>query len=308
MESNESSRTLPRTEKLNEKSRYLDTFTSQKIVSLMLDEEEKTIGAVRECETEIIQAADCIAMCLRNGGSYIEIGAGTSGRLGVLDAVECVPTFNAYPGQVVGIIAGGTKALTQSIEGAEDDEEAAIEDLRKIDVGENDIVCGITASGTTPYTLCALRYAREQGACTVLVTCGNVAQFEDNSPIADNIIAMNVGPEVIAGSTRLKAGTATKVVLNTLSSTAFVRLGKTYDGLMIDLVIKNKKLRKRAVHMVMLLTSCNEEVAARHIHHAKGSVKVALVMFFNFISRSHAQELLKKHHDFLRPIIGNKEY
>ncbi len=279
----------------------LDTLPPEAIAALMLGEEAKAVAAARRRTPEIGRAAQLAADRLAAGGRLVYVGAGTSGRLGTLDAVECVPTFGIPPSRVVPIIAGGPAALTRSVEGAEDNVRDAEQRMRRAAVGPNDLVCGIAASGVTPFVRAALEYARFRRAATVFVTCG-AAPAE---AVADVVIALETGPEVIAGSTRLKAGTATKVVLNAISTAAFVLLGKTYAGLMIDVRPTNAKLWARAVRIVRSLTDLDETAARRLIEKAGGRAKVALVMHHAGVSAARARELLVTHKGSLRAIVGD---
>ena len=266
----------------------------------MLSEETKAVSAARARATAIGQAARLVADKLAAGGRIIYVGAGTSGRLGTLDAVECVPTFGVPPSRLVPIIAGGPAALTRSVEGAEDNVREAEQRMRRVAVGPTDVVCGVAASGVTPFVRAALDYARFRRAATIFVTCGAGAEV-----VADVIIALETGPEVIAGSTRLKAGTATKVVLNAISTTAFVLLGKTYAGMMVDVRPTNAKLWARAIRIVRALSGLDEAAARKLIEKAGGRAKVALVMHHASVSAPRARELLVTHKGALRAIVGD---
>ena len=269
----------------------------------MLAEEAKAIRSAQRMSEAIGRAAQLVADRLAAGGRLVYVGAGTSGRLGTLDAVECVPTFGIPPSRVVPIIAGGPAALTRSVEGAEDNVRDAEQRLRRVAVGPADVVCGIAASGITPFVRAALDYARFRRAATIFVTCG-LAPGEAGD-LASVVIALDTGPEVIAGSTRLKAGTATKVTLNAISTTAFVLLGKTYGGLMVDVRPTNAKLWARAVRIVRSLTGLDESPARKLIERAGGRAKVALVMHHAGVSAARARDLLIKHKGSLRAIIGD---
>jgi N-acetylmuramic acid 6-phosphate etherase len=231
------------------------------------------------------------------------VGAGTSGRLGTLDAAECAPTFGVPPSLVVGIIAGGPHALVRSAEGAEDNPREAEQRMRRVAVGPADVVCCIAASAVTPFSRAALEYARFRRAATVFVSCARLPAGEE--PIADVVIELGTGPEVIAGSTRLKAGTATKLVLNALSTTAFVLLGKTYGGLMVDVRPTNAKLWARATRIVRRLTGLGDEDALKLIKKAGGRAKVALVMHHARVNAQRARELLIQNKGSLRAIVGD---
>ncbi len=293
--------TLP-TEALNPRARHLDTMEPEEIARLMLSEELKAVRAAGTRADQIGKAARLVAGRLAAGGRLVYAGAGTSGRLGTLDAVEGVPTFGVPPSRVVPIIAGGPQALTRSVEGAEDESREAEQRLRRVAVGPSDAVCCIAASGVTPFARAALEYARFRRAATIFVTCGRVASTVG---LADVVIAVETGPEVIAGSTRLKAGTATKVVLNAISTTAFVLLGKTYGGLMVDVRPTNAKLWARATRIVRSLTGLPDDAALKLLEKAGGRAKVALVMHHAQVNAARAKELLVAHKGSLRAIVGD---
>jgi N-acetylmuramic acid 6-phosphate etherase len=280
----------------------LDLRAPEDVVKLMLDEEIGGVRAARSRSAAIARAAQLVAGRLAAGGRLVYAGAGTSGRLGSLDAVECVPTFGIPPSRVAAIMAGGPGALTRSVEGAEDNARDAEARLRRIAVGPTDAVCCIAASGVTPFVRSALEYARFRRAATIFVTCGSPAGAGE---LADVVIDVPTGPEVIAGSTRLKAGTATKVVLNAISTTAFVMLGKTYAGLMVDVRPTNAKLWARAIRIVRLLTGLDEASARASIEKAGGRAKVAIVMHHARVGAPRARELLIQHKGVLRAIIGD---
>ena len=290
------------TEAIHPASRHLDTMEPHEVAKLMLSEEIKAVKAASSKADLIGRAARMVAERLAAGGRLIYVGAGTSGRLGTLDAVECVPTFGVPPSRVVPIIAGGPSALTRSVEGAEDNARDADQRLRRVAVGPSDTVCCIAASGVTPFVRAALEYARFRRAASIFVTCGRASAA---AGMADVVIAMETGPEVIAGSTRLKAGTATKVVLNAISTTAFVMLGKTYGGLMVDVRPTNAKLWARAVRIVRSLTGLDDEAALKLLDKAQGRAKVALVMFHANVSAARARELLVEQRGSLRAIVGD---
>jgi N-acetylmuramic acid 6-phosphate etherase len=292
------------TEATNPRSARLDTMAADAVVRLMLNEEAKSVRAVAARADVIGHAAALVAQKLAAGGRLIYVGAGTSGRLGTLDAVECVPTFGVPPSRVVGIIAGGPQALTRSVEGAEDNARDAEQRLRRVAVGPADVICCIAASGVTPFARAALEYARFRRAATIFITCGRV---DGVTAVADVVIELPTGPEVIAGSTRLKAGTATKIVLNAISTAAFVLLGKTYGGLMIDVRPTNAKLWARAVRIVTSLTGLSDDAALKLIEKAGGRAKVALVMHHASVSAARARDLLVEHKGSLRSIVGDLE-
>jgi N-acetylmuramic acid 6-phosphate etherase len=263
------------TEAANPRARDLERKPPEAIVTLLLSEEAKVPRAVLARRREIARAAVLVAESLRSGGRLFYAGAGTSGRLGALDAAELPPTFGAPPGQIVALLAGGPRALQRSVEGAEDRAGSAGHRLARHGLGPHDVVCAIAASGVTPFARAALAFARQRGARSIFVTCARDAAHKK---LADVVIAVAVGPEVLAGSTRLKAGTATKVVLNAISTTAMVQLGKVYRGRMVDVVASNRKLRDRARRMVMELAGVNDRRARALLEKAGWRVKLALAM------------------------------
>jgi N-acetylmuramic acid 6-phosphate etherase len=277
------------TEARNPASANIDELEAIEIVRLMNEQETLVAGAVATQSDAIASAIDVIADRLRAGGRLIYVGAGTSGRLGVLDATECPPTFNSPPGQVVGVVAGGTEALTRAVEGAEDRPELAERDLSELRVGPHDVVVGIATSGRTPYVIAALDYARRRGCYTIALACNADASI---SREADLAITPVVGPEVISGSTRLKAGTATKLVLNMLSTGAMVRIGKTYGNLMVDLRATNSKLRDRTRRIIETLVGVNEHAAADLLARCGGELKTALVAGRSGCTPDEARERL----------------
>jgi N-acetylmuramic acid 6-phosphate etherase len=279
------------TEARNAASEAIDRLSPLEIVRLMNAEDAQVAAAVRQEEHAIAAAIERIADRLRRGGRLIYLGAGTSGRLGVLDAAECPPTFNSLPQQVVGLIAGGQTALTQAVEGAEDHPEFAVADLDQVGVNPNDAVVGIATSGRTPYVIGGLKYARSAGAATIGFSCNRDALLAEH---CDVVIAPVVGPEVICGSTRLKAGTATKMVLNMLSTGAMVQLGKTYGNLMVDLRATNGKLLERSRRIVAMLTSLSPQDADALLAECGGEVKTAIIAQRRNIPAAQARELLQR--------------
>jgi N-acetylmuramic acid 6-phosphate etherase len=290
------------TEATHPRAARLDTMPPEAIAALMLGEEAKAVRAAQARAEDIGKAARLIADKLAAGGRLIYVGAGTSGRLGTLDAVECVPTFGVPPSRLVPIIAGGPAALTRSIEGAEDNVRDGEQRMRRVAVGPADVVCCVAASGTTPFVRAALDYARFRRAATIFVRCGRP---DGDDGVANVVIALDTGPEVIAGSTRLKAGTATKITLNAMSTAAFVLLGKTYGGLMVDVRPTNAKLWARAIRIVRTLSGVDDATARRLIEKAGGRAKVALVMHHAGVNATRAKELLVKHKGSLRAIVGD---
>jgi N-acetylmuramic acid 6-phosphate etherase len=289
------------TEARNPASEDLDGLTAAEIVRLINSEDVKVAAAVAEQSDSMAKAIDVIADRLTNGGRLIYIGAGTSGRLGVLDAVECPPTFNTDPSQVVGVIAGGYSALTRAVEGAEDKQELAKADLRNINLAQADVLVGIATSGRTPYVIGALEYARSVGAYAIGLCCNRHA---DLTPHCDLLIAPVVGPEVVSGSTRMKAGTATKMVLNTLSTGAMIRLGKTYGNLMVDLRASNTKLADRARRIVRAVTNLSDRDSEHLLRDSDGEVKTAIVRHYTGCSSADARKLLEASRGHLKTALA----
>jgi N-acetylmuramic acid 6-phosphate etherase len=291
------------TERRNPRTADIDRATPQEIVDLIGAEDAAVAGAVARARVEIARAMELVESSLRRGGRLLYVGAGTSGRLGVLDAAECPPTFGTPPELVVGIIAGGSDALVRSIEGAEDDPDEGARAMDRNRVGPNDTVVGIASSGTTPYVRGALTRAGQLGAKTVFLTC--VDPPADPADRCDVTIAALTGPEVVTGSTRMKAGTATKLILNTLTTGVMIRLGKTYGNLMVDLQAWNEKLVDRGERILMAVTGADREAARVAIQSAGGSVRTAIVMVKRGSSRADAEALLRTHDNHLRPILGD---
>jgi N-acetylmuramic acid 6-phosphate etherase len=291
---------LPTTEKRNRASENIDKLSTKEIVDLISAEDSLVPAAVARQSRQIAAAIDLIVERFRKSGRLFYVGAGTSGRLGVLDASECPPTFGVPPSLVQGIIAGGRRALVRSAEGAEDfpeDGAAAINNKR---VRAKDIVVGLAACGMTPFVHGALKQARKIRAATIFVTCAPEAV--EHIP-AEIIINPVVGPEVVTGSTRMKAGTATKLVLNTLTTGAMIKLGKVYGNLMVDLKATNDKLRDRSVRIVMEMTKLNRPGASRLLARAQGQVKAAIVMHFRRTNLPGALKILEESEQFLRKAI-----
>lgn len=279
----------PLTEANNPATAAIDSLSAREIVALIAAEDARVAPAVAAVGGAIAEVAERAAEGIRRGGRLIYIGAGTSGRLGVLDAAECPPTYSTPPELVVGLIAGGTNALTMAVEAVEDDPANGARDIAAAAVGPHDTVVGIAASGRTPYVLGAVAEARRRGALTAGVTCSHPSPL---SEAVDVVIAPLVGPEVIAGSTRMKAGTAQKLVLNSLSTTVMVRLGKTYGNLMVDLQPLNEKLRRRSVNILAAATGLPAERAAAALADA-GDLKTALVMTLAGVGADEARARLR---------------
>lgn len=291
------------TERRNPRTSEIDRASAQEIVDLLGAEDAVVPSAVATARMEIAHAVALIESAFLAGGRLLYIGAGTSGRLGVLDAAECPPTFGTDPAMVVGIIAGGFKAMLRSVEGAEDDLNAGIAAMDDERVGANDVVVGIAASGTTPYVRAALGRAQALGACTVMVSCAEPPRLLRET--CDVCIVVLVGPEVVTGSTRMKAGTATKLVLNALTTGAMIRIGKTYGNLMVDLRALNDKLGDRSERILMETTGITREAARAALAAAEGRVKVAIVMVRRGVDFPSAQRLLQEYQGRLRAIVGD---
>ena len=290
----------PATEAVNPESVGLDSLPTAGMVALMHAQDYAAVLAVDAARPVIAAAVDAIAARLARGGRLFYIGAGTSGRLGVLDASECPPTFSSSPNQVQGLIAGGDRALREAVEGAEDDRGAGVQELLRRGLCADDVVVGISANGGAPYVQGALAAARERQAATVLVTCNPPAA---GSVEVDHAIILPVGPEILSGSTRLKSGTATKLVLNMLSTLTMVKLGKVHDNLMADLTISNQKLQGRAVRLIGQLTGLGPDESTALLGEADGNVKRAAVMHHARVSAVRADALLVSSQGFLRPWI-----
>ena len=280
---------IPPTEACNLASQSIDTLSPLEIVELMNSEDALVAGAVGRESAAIARAVEIIADRLHRGGRLIYLGAGTSGRLGVLDATECPPTFSTPPEMVVGLIAGGDAALTRAVEGAEDRPELAAADLERVGFSAGDILVGIATSGRTPYVIAGLKHARRIGAMTIGLCCNAGSELAD---AAELMIVPVVGPEIIRGSTRLKAGTATKMVLNMLTTGAMVLLGKTYGNLMVDLRATNTKLVARSLRIMVELTGLTEADAQERLRDCKGELKTAIVAVRRAVSPATARRML----------------
>jgi N-acetylmuramic acid 6-phosphate etherase len=279
------------TEQRLPESMKIDAMSIPDAVNVMLEQDRRAVEAVSAQKQAISRAVEIVSSCLKSGGRLIYVGAGTSGRLGVLDAAECPPTFRSEPDMVQGIIAGGDAAMFRAQEGAEDSADGGANAIDDKSVTSKDVVLGIAAGGTTPFVHGALRRARDRGAKTIFLTC--IAPFPDE-PEVDLVIRPLTGPEVITGSTRLKAGTATKLALNMITTLSMVQLGKVYENLMVDLRASNIKLRDRAARIVATLTDLPREQAFQWLDKAGGHVKVAIVMIKKNLSAEEARALLAK--------------
>jgi N-acetylmuramic acid 6-phosphate etherase len=289
------------TEQRNPHSMDIDVRSTEEILKIINSEDKTVPYAVEEELPYITQAVELIVKALKNEGRLLYFGAGTSGRLGVVDASECPPTFGTADGLIVGYIAGGKEAMFRAQEGAEDSEENGAVDVLLAKVTDKDVVCGIAASRRTPYVIGAVKKAKELGATTLFITCNPRENF--NIKEVDVAICPHVGPEVIMGSTRMKSGTAQKLVLNMLTTTAMIRMGKIYENMMIDLQMTNKKLVERSKKIVMTITGKNYEEASNYLQQARGHVKVALVMIKAGVSADEAQARLVKADGFVRKAI-----
>jgi N-acetylmuramic acid 6-phosphate etherase len=293
------------TEGRNPASEAIDGLSALEIVRLINSQDAQVAEAVDRQAEPIARAIEVIAQRLRAGGRLIYIGAGTSGRLGVLDAAECPPTFNTRPEQVVGIIAGGLGALTRAVEGAEDHPESAVDDLKAVGLSKKDVLVGIATSGRTPYVIGGLDYAGKLSAPTIGISCNQDASVAGYCRI---MITPIVGPEVISGSTRMKAGTATKMVLNMLTTGAMVLLGKTYGNLMVDLRATNAKLIERTRNIVMDLTDLSQAEAQRLLDRCDGELKTAIVAGLRCVSPEEARRLLDRAEDHLRRALAEDDH
>ena len=280
------------TEQRNPNSMHVDSLSALDIVQLMNDEDKQVPLAIEKCLPQIAQAVECIVAAFQQGGRLVYIGAGTSGRLGVLDASECPPTFGVSPEMVKGIIAGGERALRHPIEGAEDSKAQAVVDLQTIQFSSKDVLVGIAASGRTPYVIGALEYAKSLGSVTVSIASNPNSAMAN---IVDIAIDTVVGPEVLTGSSRLKSGTAQKLVLNMLTTASMILMGKCYQNLMVDVQASNEKLKARAIRIVMQATDCDKALAEETLKQADQNAKLAIMMILSGLDRAQAEALLEKH-------------
>jgi len=280
------------TEQRNPNSMNVDSLSALEIVQLMNDEDKQVPLAIEKCLPQIAQAVERIVAAFQKGGRLVYIGAGTSGRLGVLDASECPPTFGVSPEMVKGIIAGGERALRHPIEGAEDSKEQAVVDLQTIQFSSKDVLVGIAASGRTPYVIGALEYAKSLGSVTVSIASNPNSAMAN---IVDIAIDTVVGPEVLTGSSRLKSGTAQKLVLNMLTTASMILMGKCYQNLMVDVQASNEKLKARAIRIVMQATDCDKALAEETLKQADQNAKLAIMMILSGLDRAQAEALLEKH-------------
>ncbi|MET3520926.1 N-acetylmuramic acid 6-phosphate etherase [Mesorhizobium abyssinicae] len=287
----------------NPRTMDIDLLPTADVLRRINDEDKGVAAAVEKVIPEIAMAVDRIVQAFQKGARLIYIGAGTSGRLGVLDASECPPTFGVPEDMVIGLIAGGAEALVRAAEGAEDDPKQGAEDLRDIVLTADDVVVGIAVSGRTPYVIGGLNYAKDVGATTVALSCNPRSTI---AGIADIAISPVVGPEVLTGSTRLKSGTAQKLVLNMLTTASMIRIGKSYQNLMVDLNPSNKKLVARAVRIIMQTTGCTAQQARQALEATDKDVKLAILMVITGMGVEDAREALGKAGGFLRKVISEK--
>ena len=280
------------TEQRNPNSMHVDSLSALEIVQLMNQEDKQVPLAIEKCLPQIAQAVERIVAAFQKGGRLVYIGAGTSGRLGVLDASECPPTFGVSPEMVKGIIAGGERALRHPIEGAEDSKAQAVVDLQTIQFSSKDVLVGIAASGRTPYVIGALEYAKSLGSVTVSIASNPNSAMAN---IVDIAIDTVVGAEVLTGSSRLKSGTAQKLVLNMLTTASMILMGKCYQNLMVDVQASNEKLKARAIRIVMQATDCDKALAEETLKQADQNAKLAIMMILSGLDRVQAEALLEKH-------------
>ena len=285
------------TEQRNPNSMNVDSLSALEIVQLMNEEDKRVPLAIEKCLPQIAQAVERIVAAFQQGGRLVYIGAGTSGRLGVLDASECPPTFGVSPEMVKGIIAGGERALRHPIEGAEDSKTQAVVDLQTIQFSSKDVLVGVAASGRTPYVIGALEYAKSLGSVTVSIASNPNSAMAN---IVDIAIDTVVGPEVLTGSSRLKSGTAQKLVLNMLTTASMILMGKCYQNLMVDVQASNEKLKARAIRIVMQATDCDKALAEETLKQADQNAKLAIMMLLSGLDRAQAEALLEKHHGKLQ--------
>ena len=279
------------TERRNPASAHIDSCTTLEMVTIMQQEDSKIASAIEKILPEIARAIDATSQRLENGGRLFYLGAGTSGRLGILDASECPPTYGTDPELVQGLIAGGIPAIFRAQEGAEDNPGLAVHDLKEHGFSAKDVLVGIAASGRTPYVIGGLKYARELGALTIALACSEHAEI---AALADIALTPVTGPEVVTGSTRMKAGTAQKLVLNMLSTGTMIKLGKVYGNLMVDVEASNKKLEERAIRIVMEGSGCERTEAEKALKGADGHAKLAILMVVADVSASEGKALLER--------------
>ncbi len=295
-----------RTEQINQNTLNIDLCSTTEILNLINNEDISVPFAVQNEIPFIAEAVDLIVNTFKKGGRLFYVGAGTSGRLGIVDASECPPTFGTDPEMIQGIIAGGFDAVFRAVEGAEDSIEEGENVVRDYNVDSNDVVCGIAASGRTPFVLGALKSAKQINCKTILITTSSKEHISKLEIQPDVLIAPNVGAEVIAGSTRMKSGTAQKLILNMLTTASMVRLGKTYGNVMVDLQLTNAKLKERAKKIVMNIADTDYDTASKYLEKANNNVKTALVMILTNSDFEKATSLLKNADGFVRKVINQE--
>lgn len=288
-------------EQRNPNTLHIDALSSLEIVTLLNHEDKQVAFAVEKNLPQIAQAVEHIVAAFQSGGRLVYMGAGTSGRLGVLDASECPPTFGVPSSMVVGLIAGGEAALRNAVEGAEDNREAGEQDLRHIHFSRKDVLVGIAASGRTPYVIGGLQYAKQLGATTISLVSNPNASMSD---IADIAITTAVGPEALTGSSRLKSGTAQKMVLNMLTTAAMIRLGKCYQNLMVDVQATNQKLKARAIRIVMQATECDQITAEQTLFTTHGNAKLSIMMLLSGLDKDQAEAVLTQNKGRLQDALA----
>ncbi|MGR5115017.1 N-acetylmuramic acid 6-phosphate etherase [Photobacterium damselae] len=289
------------TESRNQASHAIDTLSTLDMVTVINQEDQKVALAIEKTLPEVALAVDAIADAFMVGGRLIYMGAGTSGRLGILDASECPPTYGSNPNQVVGLIAGGHKAILKAVENAEDNQELAKQDLQNLGLTENDVVVGIAASGRTPYVIGGMKYAHSIGAQVVAISCNPQSEM---TKIADIAITPVVGAEVVTGSSRMKAGTAQKLVLNMLTTGAMIRTGKVFGNLMVDVEATNAKLIQRQTNIVMQATDCDVAQAEEALSACDRHCKTAILMILAGLDAEQAKKQLANHNGFIRSALG----
>lgn len=294
------------TEQRNPSTLHIDLASAKEIVTLINNEDKKVAVHVESRLDEISKAIELVKDCFLKGGRLIYAGAGTSGRLGVLDAAECPPTFGTDPSMVLGLMAGGNQAMFVAQEGAEDNPLFGVSDVDSININKNDVLCGLAASGRTPYVLGALKRAKEVGAGTIMVCCVTAGRVKLDNTI-DVMIDIPVGQEVIMGSTRMKSATAQKMVCNMITTGAMIRLGKVYENVMVDLKLNNKKLVERARRIIMMFTDISYEKSSQLLTEADGHVKTAMVMALGNMDKQSAINLLGQHDGFIRAALQSLE-
>ncbi len=292
------------TEQRNSNTSDLDKLDAEAIIRTINEEDKTVVEAVSLAIDSIAELVEAILPRFKTGGRLIYVGAGTSGRLGIIDAVECVPTFSIEPGQVIGLLAGGQEAMFTAIEGREDDEDAGREELAQYEITELDSVIGIAASGETPYVIGALKEANSAGALTAALVCNHNTRLKS---LADYAVEVIVGPEVLTGSTRMKAGTAQKMVLNMISTTLMIKLGKVYSNLMVDLNVSNQKLQERALNIFQEIIDITDEEARDYLERSDYNLKLAIVMEQKDCSKKAAEYLLLAADGRLGEIIDRSE-